>query len=98
MLKISVVDGRNERRLVVEGKLVAPWAAEMKNACENAKADLGGRELVVDIRNLSVISQEGENTLLGLMREGVTFRCCGVFTKEILKHVARRLHANGAHS
>jgi hypothetical protein len=29
MLKISLVDSARQRRLVVEGKLVAPWAAEL---------------------------------------------------------------------
>jgi len=91
MLKISILEGRNERRLIVEGKLVAPWSAELKTACDKARVDLGGRELVVDVRNLSVISQEGENVLLDLINQGVRFRCCGVFTKQVLKQLARRM-------
>jgi hypothetical protein len=91
MLKISILEGRNERRLIVEGKLVAPWSAELKTACDKARVDLGGRELVVDVRNLSVISQEGENVLLDLINQGVRFRCCGVFTKQVLKQLASRM-------
>jgi hypothetical protein len=90
MLRISILEGRNERRLIVEGKLVAPWSAELKTACDRARVDLGGRELVIDVRNLSVISQEGETVLLDLMNQGVRFRCCGVFTKQVLKQLARR--------
>ena len=91
MLRISILEGQNERRLIVEGKLVAPWSAELKTACDKARVDLGGRELVVDVRNLSVISQEGENVLLDLINQGVRFRCCGVFTKQVLKQLARRM-------
>ena len=91
MLKISTVDKRNQRRLVLEGKLIAPWAAELRSACELAKVDLNGRELVVDAKNLTAISQEGENVLLDLMKEGIEFRCCGVFTRQVLKQVARRI-------
>ena len=97
MLKISIVEGRKQRRLVVEGKLVAPWSDELKAACERAGSGLEGRELVIDLKTLTTISQQGENLLLELMKQGVRFRGCGVFTNEILKQVARRLRRNGAH-
>ncbi len=94
MMRISIAEARNQRRLVVEGKLVAPWAAELKVAYGAARADLNGRELIVDLRHLTGISQEGENLLLELMSEGVKFRSSGVFTKQILKQVARRAGRN----
>jgi hypothetical protein len=91
MLKISIVENRARRRLVLEGKLIAPWAAELRPACEKAKADLGDRELVVEVKNLTAINQAGENVLLELMREGVKFRGCGVFTKHLLKELTRKV-------
>jgi anti-anti-sigma regulatory factor len=97
MLKISIVEGRKQRRLVVEGKLVAPWSDELKAACERAASGLNGRELVIDLKNVTPISQQGENLLLELMKHGVRCRGCGVFTNQILKQVARRLRRNGAH-
>ena len=50
MLKISVVERRNQRRVIVEGKLIPPWVAELKTACERARADLEDRELIIDLR------------------------------------------------
>src|SRR5438874_2589298 len=97
MLKISCVEGRKQRWLVVEGRLVAPWSDELKAACERAGAGLDGRELAIDLKNVTTISQEGENLLLELMQQGLKCRGCGVFTNEILKQVARRLRRNGAH-
>ena len=94
MLKISVIEGRRKRRLIVEGKLIAPWTAELKAACDRARADLDGREFVVDAKQLTAISQEGENLLLELMSDGVKFRSYGVFTKHILKQLARRGRAS----
>jgi hypothetical protein len=91
MLKISIIDSRVHRRLVLEGKLVGPWADELRPAWERAKAELGGRELVVEVKNLIVIGQAGENVLLELMREGVKVRGCGVFTRHVLKELARRV-------
>jgi hypothetical protein len=91
MLKISVIDRRTKRRLVLEGKLIAPWAAELRSAFESARADLQGRELIIEMKHITTISQEGENVLLQLMTEGTRIRCCGdVFTKHVLKQLARR--------
>jgi hypothetical protein len=90
MLKISRIDSASQRRLVVEGKLVAPWAAELRNACQEAKADLDGRELVVEMKHITMISQEGENVILELINEGTRFRCRGVFTKHVVKEPTRR--------
>jgi hypothetical protein len=94
VLRISICEGRNQRRLILEGKLIAPWATELRIACEKAKADLGNRELIVEMNNLSAISQEGENVLLELLSEGIKFRCHGVFTKLILRQLVRRARAN----
>jgi hypothetical protein len=90
MLKISRIDSASQRRLVVEGKLIAPWAGELRNACQEAKADLDGRELVVEMRHITMISQEGENVILELINEGTRFRCRGEFTKHVVKELTRR--------
>jgi hypothetical protein len=41
--------------------------AELRSAFEGARADLQGRELVVEMKHITTISQEGENVLLQLM-------------------------------
>ena len=86
MLKITVVQGRRQRRLIVEGRLIAPWAAELTSAYETARTDLEDRELVVDLRSLTGISPEGEAVLLQLVREKVSF-LCGVYAREVLKQL-----------
>jgi len=90
MMKISLVDGLTQRRLIVEGKLIAPWAAELRSACENARADLGGRDLLVEMQHVTPFSQEGENVIVELINAGVKFRCRGVFTRHVLKRLTRR--------
>ena len=90
MLKISIIEIHNQRRLVLEGKLIEPWLAELISVCEKAREDLDGRKLVVELKNLTAINQHGENALIALMNEGVKFRGCGVFTKQVLRQLARR--------
>ncbi|HZW79748.1 MAG TPA: hypothetical protein VFF50_04710 [Candidatus Deferrimicrobiaceae bacterium] len=89
MMKISLIDSAKKRRLIVEGKLIAPWAAELRNACQEARADLRGRELVIEMKHITTISQEGENVILELINGGGKLRCEGVFTKYVVKELTR---------
>ena len=76
--------------MIVEGKLAGPWAAELRSACKDAETGLRDRELIVEMKHVTTISQEGENLLLELMNNGIKFRCRGVFTKHVLKQLSQR--------
>lgn len=93
MLKISILDSPNYRRLVIEGKFAGPWASELTTSWQQAKADLNGRELVIDVKGLTCINHDGENVLFELMKQGARFRSPGVFTKQVLKRLARKIHS-----
>jgi hypothetical protein len=90
MFKISIVEKNGQRRMVLEGKLVRPWTAEVESAWRSAGEHLDGRKLVVDLTNVTLISSDGENTLFKLMRDGARFFCGDVLTKHVLKQLARR--------
>lgn len=93
MLKISTVDTRSERRLVVEGKLIQPFIDELRKAWTGAGQDLNGRKLVIDLSNAVVISREAEDVLFELKRAGARFSCMGVLTRYVLKRLAHRCRA-----
>jgi hypothetical protein len=94
MLRITLIDGRTQRRLILEGKLIAPWTAELRSVCEKATANLCGRELVIELKHIMVISQEGENVIRELINDGIRFSCRGVFTKHVVKELTRRAGRN----
>ena len=89
MFKISIVETQGQRRLVVEGQLISPWAAKSKvhgkKPPKNSMASL-----VIDLANVTLISREGEDMLLQLMKDGAKFTCRGVLFKHMLKQLARR--------
>jgi len=89
MFRISIVETPGQRRLVLEGKLVAPWTAELESAWRKAGEQLQGRKLVIDLRDVTLISADGENTLDRLMKEGAKFACAGVLTKYMLRRLSR---------
>lgn len=93
MLRISIVESGIRHQIVLEGKLIPPWTEELKNVCQRIESER--RELVIDVRGLTAISQQGEEELLSLMLRGARFRGGDVFTKQILKQLARRAQQLG---
>ncbi len=90
MFKISIIDNRSQRKLVVEGRLIEPWVDELRTTWKDASRNLDGRRLVIDVGSLTVISREGEDAIFDLMKEGAKFSCGGVLTRHVLKRLARR--------
>lgn len=90
MLKISIVKARGKQRLVLEGKLMSPWTDEVENTWKNAPLQLDGGKPIIDLSNVTLISRDGENTLLKLMRNGAKFSGGDVLTNHVLKRVAGR--------
>jgi len=95
MLKISIKDSQTRRLLVLEGKIIAPWTNELnKVACQDLANHSAGRELVIDFRGVTDISADGEEALYCLLVQGAKFRGGGVFIKQVLKQLARRVRRN----
>ncbi len=69
MLKISILDTPSQRRLLIEGKLIGPWATELASVWRQATADLNGRALIIDVKGLTAITEDGENVLLELIKK-----------------------------
>jgi anti-anti-sigma regulatory factor len=89
MFRISVIDSSHQRTLVLEGKLDRPWTGEVESTWSSARNQLRGRKLVIDVKNLTFISPDGEKTLLKLRKDGARFSCGGVLTRHILRRLAR---------
>ena len=90
MFKISIADAPCRRTLLVEGTFIGPWIAELGTTWRNASEDLGGRQLVIDLTNVTVISHEGEGAIFDLMKKGANFSCSGVLMRHVLKELARK--------
>lgn len=97
MLKISIKDSETRRLLVLEGQIIPPWTKVLSEAAHEDRANqLADCELVIDLRGVTDISADGEETLYRLMVQGAKFRGGGVFVKQVLKRLARRGRRNNA--
>jgi hypothetical protein len=91
MLKITATDNGDQQTLVLEGKLVDPWVSELERSWVEAQRANKLRPFVIDLKDVTVISRNGENLLFQMMSEGATFNCCrGVLTRHVVKQLERR--------
>jgi hypothetical protein len=90
MLKISITETATEYRLALKGGMVGSGLTELTTICTRLRAGLRGRMLVIDIKDVMLISQEGENCLLELINNGARLRPEGVLANRVLQQLAYR--------
>jgi hypothetical protein len=70
--------------------MVGTGITKLGTVCARLKSELKGRALIIDMKDVMLISQEGENALLQLIDHGAKFCPDGVLTKLILQQLAHR--------
>lgn len=90
MLKISLIETSTQCRVVLEGRLVGAGLGDLKTLYPRLTSELKVRALVIDLKNVVLISQEGENALLRLIDQGAKLGIQGVLAKCILPQLAHR--------
>ena len=76
---------------MLEGQLVDPWVTELEKSWTEAQHRVEQGRIRVDLKDVTAISQHGENLLFQMMCEGATFNCCrGVMTRHVVKQLERR--------
>jgi hypothetical protein len=91
MLKISAIREETKTTLVVEGKLVDIWVDELQRAWDEVRALDVRRNIVVDLMDVTLVSERGQDLLRHMMAAGTVFKCCrGVHTKHVVKNLLHR--------
>ena len=84
MLRVTVVEGQNELRVVVEGMLGAAGISELESAWRQAKQEWHGR-IVIDLSGMTSIDSSGQAALMGMICEGGRLIARGAFNKYLAK-------------
>ena len=92
MLKITTFKTDRQCRIVVEGELPSSGVEELKGEWDGARVSAGYLTLTVDLRNVTMIGQEGKDVLLEMMSKGVRFICSGVHNRHVLQQLARKIN------
>ena len=84
MLRVTVVEGQSEMRVVVEGMLGAAGISELESAWRQAKQAWRGR-IVIDLSGMTSIDSSGQAALLVMICEGARLTARGAFNKYLAK-------------
>jgi hypothetical protein len=84
MLRISPLDTSDrDVTLRLEGRVVGPWVAELRRACEDA--DRRGARVTLDLRDVLFLDREAIALLQTLIDRDVTVQHCSPFVAQQLQ-------------
>ncbi len=63
MLRITLQESESAAQVVLEGRLIGPWAEELKRVWVETAPRLGSRELSIDLRNVTYVDAAGKRVL-----------------------------------
>ena len=100
MLRITWTSNEQQMTLKLEGELAGPWV----NETEHAWSDLGGttlgKQVMVDLEDVSFIDAEGRKLLARMLDQGAELQSSHLMTKYIigqLKQAERKLRKGDEH-
>ena len=85
MLRITVQENDTLWRLHLSGKLVGAWVAETENTWRSAP--VSGRQIEVDLRELTSIDVAGRRLLQAMNQAGACFIAKGVAIEALLQEI-----------
>ena len=91
MLKITITDSSDQQLWSLEGRLVGPWAAELKSRWKEARHVGDERSRIVELIEVTSIDRNGEAVLAEIMNQGVEFIAGDVYTKHLLRNLRSEL-------
>jgi ABC-type transporter Mla MlaB component len=87
MMRITVLDEKEEQRLMVEGKLAEPFVAELESAWEQVRQDAGSRPIVIDLTGVTRIDGKGEAAVVAMVAEGARLTAKGIYWEYVAKQL-----------
>jgi ABC-type transporter Mla MlaB component len=85
MLRITKIDTPSEQRLILEGRFVEHWIADLSSHWQWTRHAHPERKFVVDLRGVVRIDSAGEAELALMKTEGAEFLASGIRMKHLVK-------------
>ena len=94
MLRITVHHDGGRYRLELAGKLGGPWVAETENVWRSAPCS--GKEIELDIREVTGIDDAGRELLIAMHEAGSNFVAQGVAMTALVEEITGKQLLDGA--
>jgi ABC-type transporter Mla MlaB component len=94
MLRITVHEDGNVRRLELAGRLEGPWVAETENAWRaSLRPD---QKIEIDLRQLTAVDDAGRDLLAVIQRAGASLIVQGVWMTALIGELSSQQPCDGA--
>ncbi len=90
MLRITLLENPTQMTLVLEGRLGGPWVEEVRREWGAALAKHEGRQLIVDLCDVTFVEEEGKALLGEIHHQGGALLATDVMVKGIVEEVQHR--------
>ena len=87
MLKIMHSATDNEDRWTLCGQLARLWVAELRSSWDQARGQSRGRRYLIDLNDVTLVDERGEELLGELRDQGAEFVARGVYIKHLLENL-----------
>ena len=91
MLKLTIIELSDQQRWSLQGRLIGPWAAEIKSRWREARHVGDTRRRIVELIEVTSIDGDGEAVLMEIMSQGAEFIASDVYTKHLLRNLRNEL-------
>jgi hypothetical protein len=95
MLRITINDGPDGQRWLLQGRLAALSVTELSAVWTKSRASSDGRRCVVDLTDVTGIDRCGEELLQTMRRAGAVFIASGVYITHIIDMINSQSEFNG---
>ena len=85
MLKITTHVSDDSTKITLEGRLAGPWIDELERCWREAEQSAAGRQLIVDLRGVTFVEQEGKALLTRMCQAGADFLATGCCMRSIVE-------------
>lgn len=90
MLRITIFETPSEQKWVLQGRLIGPWAAELRSTWKRDHTRNNGRTCIVDLREVTFIDASGERVLTKMMQDDARFIVEGVYATHVIENLQRK--------
>ena len=87
VLRITVVEGSNETRFVVEGKLMGECVRELEKCWRATGSSHTGKSILVDLSSVSFIDDGAKKLLADMHGTGITFVATGLLPRCLIQEI-----------
>ena len=89
MLRITVENNPPSTTLKLEGKLSGPWVGELERTWHLVTANTAGNCVLLDLCDVTFITDEGKEQLKRLCEKGAQFKTSGCLGRGIVEEILR---------